>query len=60
MAHAGAGVLPVFHGLNLSAQQIAAEWNLHPDDAHNMTTDLCEGIETKKPVTFRQSLRLMK
>jgi hypothetical protein len=39
--------MPVFHGLNLSPQQITAELNLLPDDAHNMATHLCEGIEIK-------------
>jgi len=37
-----------FMGLNLSTQQIAAELDVHPDDAHDMTTHLREGIEVKK------------
>ena len=37
-----------FMGLNLSTQQIAAELDLHPDDAQAMTTHLREGIEAKK------------
>jgi hypothetical protein len=39
--------------LNLSTQQIAAELNLHPDDAYNMAAHLRTGIEIKKPVTLR-------
>jgi hypothetical protein len=35
-------------GLNLSNQQIAAELDLHPDDAQDMTTRLREGIVVKK------------
>ncbi|CAG0988600.1 hypothetical protein ANRL2_03007 [Anaerolineae bacterium] len=35
-------------GLNLSNQQIAAELELHPDDVHDMTTQLREGIVIKK------------
>jgi len=35
-------------GLNLSTQQIAAELDVHPDDAHDMTTHLRAGIEVKK------------
>jgi hypothetical protein len=35
-------------GLNLSTQQIAAELDLHPNDAHDMATHLREGIEAKK------------
>jgi transposase-like protein len=37
-----------FMGLNLSNQQIAAELELHPDDVHDMTTQLREGIVVKK------------
>jgi transposase-like protein len=37
-----------FMGLNLSTQQIAAELDLHPDDAHDRATHLREGIEAKK------------
>jgi hypothetical protein len=37
-----------FMGLNLSTQQIAAELDLHPDDAHDMATHLREGIEATK------------
>jgi transposase-like protein len=37
-----------FMGLNLSNQQIAAELELHPDDVHDMTTHLREGIVLKK------------
>ena len=57
---AHAGVLPVFHSLNLSMQQIAAKLHVHPDDTHNIAAHLRKGIEIKKPVTFRWSLRLMK
>jgi transposase-like protein len=32
-----------FMGLNLSTQQIAAELDLHSDDAHDMATHLREG-----------------
>jgi hypothetical protein len=39
--------MPVFHSLNLSTQQIAAELNLHPADTHNMAMHLREGIEIK-------------
>jgi hypothetical protein len=46
---AHAGVLPVFHGLNLSTQQIAVDLNLHPDNAHTMAAHLCEGIEIDHP-----------
>jgi transposase-like protein len=37
-----------FMGLNLSTQQIAAELDVHPDVAHDMTTHLRAGIEVKK------------
>lgn len=37
-----------FRGLNLSNQQIAAELELHPDDVHDMTAQLREGIVIKK------------
>ena len=37
-----------FMGLNLSTQQIAAELDVHPDDAHDMTMHLRQGIEVKK------------
>jgi hypothetical protein len=44
--------MPVFHGLNLSTQQIAAELNWHPSDANNMATHLREGIEIKSLPTL--------
>ena len=37
-----------FMGLNLSNQQIAAELDLPPDDAPDMTTRLREGVGVKK------------
>lgn len=36
-------------GLNLSNAQIAKELDLNKDDAHHMTTQLCQGSVTKKP-----------
>jgi transposase-like protein len=36
-------------GLNLSNAQIAQELDLNKDDAHHMTTQLRQGIVTKKP-----------
>jgi len=38
-------------GLNLSNQQIAAELDLHKDDAHAMTAQLREGIVAKKSLS---------
>lgn len=43
-----------FMGLNLSNQQIAQELGLNKDDAQKMTTQLREGIVTKKPVVQLQ------
>jgi hypothetical protein len=36
-------------GLNLSNQQIAKELELDKDVVQDMTTQLCEGIEQRKP-----------
>ena len=41
-------------GLNLSNAQIAQELNLNKDDAHQMTTQLREGIVAKKPRVLLQ------
>ncbi len=39
----------VFHGLNLSMQQIAQELNLNKDDAQHMVQVLRSGVVKKKP-----------
>ena len=38
-----------FMGLNLSNQQISQELDLNTSDVHQMTTQLREGVEEKKP-----------
>ena len=44
-----------FMGLNLSNQQIAKELDLHTGDIHKMTTQLREGVETKKKPDIKLS-----
>ena len=38
-------------GLNLSNQQIAAEWDLNESDTQVMTTQLREGVVAKKSLS---------
>ena len=40
---------PYFMGLNLSNPQMAKELDLHPADAHHMTSQLRQGIVSKNP-----------
>lgn len=43
-----------FMGLNLSNQQIAQELSLNKDDAHQMCTQLRQGVETRQPEVVLQ------